>query len=233
MITPALQANLAQKWSNLKKNYAFTLAEVLITLGIIGVVAALTIPILMANINNTDLKVKWKQTYSQFAQATAMIMQENGGTMQNLCAGTDPHNCFLNFYESKLKLIKRCASASGCGSSNLYFSDNSSAAVWNINYTPAAVLPNGSVFHLYSYGANAAIYAQNCSYGGMFAKTACAYVQVDVNGSKGPDKIGTDVFAFAIFSDGISPWGVNDYFSCPGGTGCSTGFNASADLLMQ
>lgn len=31
------------------KNYAFTLAEILVTLGIIGVVAALTMPALIAN----------------------------------------------------------------------------------------------------------------------------------------------------------------------------------------
>ena len=45
----------------MKKQNAFTLAEVLITLGIIGVVAAMTIPTLMQNINAKDVVAKVKK----------------------------------------------------------------------------------------------------------------------------------------------------------------------------
>lgn len=41
--------------------FGFTLAEVLITLGIIGVVAAITIPNLMENVRNRDLQVQLKK----------------------------------------------------------------------------------------------------------------------------------------------------------------------------
>lgn len=43
-----------------RKN-AFTLAEVLITLGIIGVVAAMTIPTLMNKTNDAELKSAYKK----------------------------------------------------------------------------------------------------------------------------------------------------------------------------
>lgn len=46
----------------IKSKLAFTLAEVLITLGIIGVVAAMTIPNLMENVRNKDLQVQLKKT---------------------------------------------------------------------------------------------------------------------------------------------------------------------------
>ena len=44
-----------------KTKFAFTMAEVLITLGIIGIVSALTIPVLMQNIRNKDLQVQLKK----------------------------------------------------------------------------------------------------------------------------------------------------------------------------
>lgn len=50
-------------------NEGFTLAEVLITLGIIGIVAALTIPGLLTKINNAQYKVIYKKTYSTINQA--------------------------------------------------------------------------------------------------------------------------------------------------------------------
>ena len=46
-----------------KFNAAFTLAEVLITLGIIGVVAAMTIPTLIANTRSNNTEVSLKSHY--------------------------------------------------------------------------------------------------------------------------------------------------------------------------
>ena len=50
----------------------FTLAEVLITLGIIGVVAAMTIPTLIANTNSSKFASQFKKTLSQLNQAALM-----------------------------------------------------------------------------------------------------------------------------------------------------------------
>ena len=57
---------------------AFTLAEVLITLGIIGVVAAMTIPNLMSNIKAQQYTKKFKKTISTLSQA-GRIAQANYG----------------------------------------------------------------------------------------------------------------------------------------------------------
>ncbi len=61
--------------------FAFTLAEVLITLGIIGVVAAMTIPTLMKNTQDTELKTAWKKEYSVLSQAFLEIATDNGGDL--------------------------------------------------------------------------------------------------------------------------------------------------------
>ena len=57
---------------------AFTLAEVLITLGIIGVVAALTLPGLIQNHTKTTVETKLKKFYSQINQAILLSESEYG-----------------------------------------------------------------------------------------------------------------------------------------------------------
>lgn len=61
---------------------AFTLAEVLITLGIIGVVAAMTMPVLIQKHREQVAVTKVKKFYSTFSQAYLMAVQENG-TLDN------------------------------------------------------------------------------------------------------------------------------------------------------
>ena len=56
---------------------AFTLAEVLITLGIIGVVAALTMPSLIASHRAKVLETQFKKRYSELNQALAMLQKDN------------------------------------------------------------------------------------------------------------------------------------------------------------
>ena len=60
---------------------AFTLAEVLITLGIIGVIAAITIPNLINNIQERQLKEAWKKEYSVLNQLYQKIANDNGGSI--------------------------------------------------------------------------------------------------------------------------------------------------------
>src|SRR5574344_1713843 len=57
---------------------AFTLAEVLIVLGIIGVVAAFTIPVLMQHVEEKSTVTKLKQTYSIINNAIKLAINDNG-----------------------------------------------------------------------------------------------------------------------------------------------------------
>ncbi|MBO5446456.1 type II secretion system protein [bacterium] len=73
------------------KKCGFTLAEVLITLGIIGVVAAMTIPNLIANTNGAKFKSQFKKTLSTLNQAGLMAQAQYdfdfAGTT-DICAAT-------------------------------------------------------------------------------------------------------------------------------------------------
>ena len=56
----------------------FTLAEVLITLGIIGVVAALTLPSIVAHQRKVEYSSRLKKFYSMMEQAIRMSEEDNG-----------------------------------------------------------------------------------------------------------------------------------------------------------
>ena len=60
----------------MKKRFGFTLAEVLITLGIIGVVAAMTIPTLVQNINSTKWTSQYKKAFSTLTNAAEMAVAQ-------------------------------------------------------------------------------------------------------------------------------------------------------------
>lgn len=78
---PPRRNNLAIKAlgrNGLKKNLAFTLAEVLITLGIIGVISALTLPSLILNYKNKVVETKLKKIYSIMNQAIVLSEGTNG-----------------------------------------------------------------------------------------------------------------------------------------------------------
>lgn len=68
------------KVSTLSQRYTgFTLAEVLITLGVIGIVAAITIPILLNRSEEASLAAALKEDISLFSQATMQMANDNGG----------------------------------------------------------------------------------------------------------------------------------------------------------
>lgn len=59
-----------------RKKRAFTLAEVLITLGIIGVVAAMTIPTLITNVKGARIRTQFKKSISTLNQAAKMNLAQ-------------------------------------------------------------------------------------------------------------------------------------------------------------
>ncbi len=66
----------------MSKNLGFTMAEILLSLTIIGVVAAITLPSLMANINERTWNTQRKALYARMSQAIAMMPQIAGyGTL--------------------------------------------------------------------------------------------------------------------------------------------------------
>ena len=98
-----------------KKHGAFTLAEVLITLGIIGVVAAITLPTLIKNYQKKQTVVQLKRAYSEIQQAIKMSELEHGEISSWGVASTataEEHRKYLDEYLIKyFKPLKKCVPA--------------------------------------------------------------------------------------------------------------------------
>ena len=88
-------------WDNSRK-IAFTLAEVLITLGIIGVVATMTIPTLMANHRKKVVETKLEKIYSVMNQAINLTNAEYGDVTNWIidCGSSNSPTCSINEVEN-------------------------------------------------------------------------------------------------------------------------------------
>ena len=88
-------------WDNSRK-IAFTLAEVLITLGIIGVVSAMTIPTLIANHRKKVVETKLEKIYSVMNQAINLTNAEYGDVTNWIidCGSSDSPTCSINEVEN-------------------------------------------------------------------------------------------------------------------------------------
>lgn len=174
--------------SNFK--HAFTLAEVLITLGIIGVVAALTLPALIAKHQRKTVAVKVKKAYTELYQAVRMSEAENGDmkdwnyrfSANNIENTKQFIDTYIAPYYTSLKL---CSTGNGGGK-------NSCGAVVSgggANYTTA----NGTgLSFVVSQDANN------------------VPTIIDTNGAKGPNIIGTDYFYYGIKDSKVLPAGWYD-----------------------
>ena len=185
------------------KRVAFTLAEVLITLGIIGVVAALTIPSLVAKYQKYVLKNQFLKAYSNLQNAINMTISANGtyyDCYTNGISGIDYHNAdcsaFWNDFRKNLKILKTC---------------DYKAGKCNVKYkTPSEVLASGGSTKDSSCSFLRSM--QNDIYtladGSYFIEAKAGvsahntlYMTIDVNGEKGPNKWGYDVFYLMLQRD--------------------------------
>ncbi|MFH0702397.1 MAG: type II secretion system protein [bacterium] len=191
-----VQTRFSKKTNIVKK--CFTLAEVLMTLTILGVVAAITMVILLPNIQNAQNITKWIVAFSDLAQVTEMIKMNNCGTMKGICSDGD-NNCMRDKYTQYMNVIKSCntgAAAGNCWHSIVKREDGS---VHNGSVNIAAIiLNNGNLIQFWHA-------SKNCTSGGYNKK--CTYILVDINGWKGPNTLGKDIFGLYATENSTKPMG--------------------------
>lgn len=88
------------------KNYAFTLAEVLITLGIIGVVAAITLPTVINKTQENILKQQFKKSYNTITNALQRTYVDNGGVYYECYYGDNAYGGICLERDEKGNCIK-------------------------------------------------------------------------------------------------------------------------------
>lgn len=187
---------------------AFTLAEVLIVLGIIGIVAECLIPTLIQDVNEKDTVGMLKKEYSILSQAYTFAVMQNGDPTNWSLGSTlaDPNGAsnLLNILSPILKIVKNCgvATNSDCYPSSGYTAENGTTNILSDGSTGKAVLADGSTVYTYIYNG-----ACNYGMGSGSLQNACGEISVDINGRKGPNKLGVDAFIFYLTKNGISPVG--------------------------
>lgn len=173
------------------KKTAFTLAEVLITLGVIGVVAAITMPTLIQNYQKQTTVTQLKKAYSEISQALNLATKDYG-TMdewvvdEGKFSTSDGAKYFAEHYIfPNLKTVKTCIPTS----------DDCFADFKKLN--GALYLPKSSsnyarsISFITASGYSALFWTHGNGHGGWYF--------VDINGpKKGPNIMGRDVFAFSL-----------------------------------
>jgi prepilin-type N-terminal cleavage/methylation domain-containing protein len=204
----------------------FTLAEILITLLIIGVVASLVIPNLINDTKNEQYKVAWKKSYADVNQAFMKVLQDNGGTIKNACSTT---NCFLNLFVPHLNSSKICYYGSNNGScwteQQRHFN-----GIWYVDGEAGGiVLSNGVSIRLWLNTANC-----TTAVGSPAILYRCGGMMIDTNGLSMPNTIGKDIFGIYVMENQLKPFGsLGDGDVCNDNPPSGLSWGCSAKYLFQ
>lgn len=210
----------------------FTLAEVLITLGIIGVVAALTLPTLIQKNKEVELTSRAKKSYSTISQAVKMVEAKNEtpGDLTVLFDGGGNPNAYelTKNFAKYFNGAKVCQNASEKGCANYYYKisyaiprtdGNGTLTEWDQKHIAKIILPDETVIGIQQYPSCDWLQTsyKTDSFGNILKDDAgnnitvsyqshiCADIIFDTNGSKNPNKFGADAFAIQVFKNKIAP----------------------------
>lgn len=180
---------------------AFTLAEVLITLSIAGIIAAMTLPSLVQKNQEKETIIKLKKAYSILSQAYYSAVSEYGNSSSwDLGEQYSPEGAIsiADKMVKYFKVNKICGTGQGCFPSVTYRRFNKKLGWYDIYKTERVyklILSDGTLIGFESNGNEAC----KISY--------CAKVFVDVNGYRGPNQAGYDIFSFYLQKGRIMPFG--------------------------
>lgn len=194
---------------------AFTLAEVLITLGIIGVVAAMLLPALINKINMKEYITRLKTDYSILSQAFTLIVSDEGSfpNATSKCKGYTGggNNCFRDIFAEKMKPIGNCDEGFRTGTKNNCFPKFSDIKELNGRQARGNYLNPGCATLLLANGSTLLFYldSHNCEYSGrddiILNHKRCGWITIDVNGYQKPNTFGKDIYVLYVFDKGIKP----------------------------
>lgn len=208
------------------KKSGFTLAEVLITLAIVGVVAAITIPTIIKNYQKMVWTMQLKKSYATLNQgfqrmladegvsllSQTQVFQSIGGTEREdtvfhtkyySCNSSDDinsDNC-KNFYDKLNKYFKI--------SDVKRYSNSDRYRYKYLNHPDTTGIPylTGNIITFTDGTKIIASFSQTDTIGGSFItsimKGSVGSLTIDLNGIKGPNQYGRDLFKFSIGDNGF------------------------------
>ena len=171
-----------QKLKNLN---GFTLAEVLITLVIIGIIAAMTVPTLISKYRKQETASRLKKCFTTIKQAVNRSIADNGFPDTWEFTGANTNEKVIPYAEKYilpyLQTVKVCKpSSTECWTYPVNPISNQTNYLGMNSNCVSAILSDGSRISI------------------IFVGDPYAYYAVDINGEKGPNTIGVDMFVFII-----------------------------------
>lgn len=192
-------------------NKGFSMAEILIAMALVALLAFLVIPPLKTSIDKVVYVSKLKSFYTSFNQALSEIMTEKGCNslhctgLFNVTNGLGDEDMSNNVMENlkntgKFNIIRECNTGDdNCFPNTFQFLNLPTGGYYDPIYK-SFVLSSGAAITL-----NNLEVPTHCKFiiGVKNAKEKCADLKVDINNTQPPNIIGRDIFLFHITNSGI------------------------------
>lgn len=221
----------------ISKLKAFTLAEVLITLTIIGIIAAITVPNLMQKWEDHVQISAAKEAYAILDNAIKMAVSENGPIDEWNFPSTTPIDRSLYFgqvIKPYLKVVEDCSTNRFASCWNYGYNTDGSKCIPSKTNACSSVLslskkrtigrstnPHQNVMR-FKLANNMRVQATGLWFSTTYSPSLFSEplldntrIFVDTNGEKGPNTVGYDIFFFGLTRTGLSPIGT-EYWNLNG-----------------
>lgn len=149
----------------------------LITLGIIGVVAALTIPTLVTAYQKKVTAERLKEVYAQMIQATKLYESETGEDVSSFDTRLSAKNFLEQYFAPYMKVVGRCVTKTQCYGEQTPLAIDRKTIAWPPQYMLQLI---------------------NGSYLGAVQKESGTVFYIDINGAGKPNLSGRDIFYFYL-----------------------------------
>lgn len=185
-----------------KLSRAFTLAEVLITLGIIGVVAAITIPTLLSNVQRKRLQTQFKKTYAEVNVAARTFFAEEDMSVHDFDGDAYGSNTVGGGTRSDLVLQRFMSYFKGQTRTSEYiwriYDANHKITQKNLNGKTTTSYPCDESSVILDITGRIWAMDDTSTYSGTsYGPKIC----VDINGVDSPNRLGYDRFVFVFTED--------------------------------
>ncbi len=201
----------------MKKQFkkGFTLAETLITLGIIGVISALTIPTLVMNYQSKVRITQLQKVYNDISNAAVAALADERVDSLDYTYVYEDINGAIDFLEKYLNVAKRCdgTNLDDCMAGTYSSLDGTASAA------VADVIHEGSQCVALTSGASVCVVYVSAG-DGYNSHGEISFV-IDVNGPGAPNTNAIDLFQFLMYSDGTIGNSYNVNSDAASGVSCN------------
>lgn len=231
--TNVYSSHLVSEGESGRCSFAFTLAEVLITLAIIGVVAALTIPVLIQNSQRQQYYSSFYKEYSNLSQIISSLVGENN----DMAGAIANYGSITNAIASKIKTSQICPANTMDGSCmpSTYVRLDGVSGASNFYVLDRILFLDGQAIAIQIMSANC-----TGTYNSM--TNLCDIINIDTNGLAGPNMRGRDIFRFYLTNTKLIPDGAQGswawtpswtWYCDPNATDPNAGMGCASRLLQE